>query len=211
MRSIVPEQQSRSSNRVFPIQRSAPICLLPPRGTSHVSPRRFTCVRFSRFTAFRSGRARARVRYLAAIRFPLRPCPRITVLPLLQLAGSFPPPPLPRLSLAPRADSQDYGPIVDYAGTGSSQFQWPLPANRNINANWIALMAFPFPVLLPPPPPPPPRHYSRSLFLGSFSFLIRRTSGLSAHHARNGRTRGHDGGKMSMTNTGQTRSLVARE
>jgi len=33
-----------------------------------------------------------------------------------------------------RVDSQDYGPIVNYSRSGSSQFQWLLPANRNINA-----------------------------------------------------------------------------
>ncbi|KAI4503298.1 hypothetical protein M0802_001520 [Mischocyttarus mexicanus] len=35
-----------------------------------------------------------------------------------------------------RIDSQDYGPFPDYARSGTSQFQWLLPANGNINAKW---------------------------------------------------------------------------
>lgn len=64
-----------------------------------------------------------------------------------------------------RVDSQDYGPIVDYARSGSSQFQWLLPANRNINAKWIARLLF-------PSPRPDVVYYSLSLSPLPLSFLF---------------------------------------
>lgn len=91
-----------------------------------------------------------------------------------------------------RVDSQDYGPIVDYARSGSSQFQWLLPANRNINAKWITRLSFPF-------LRPNVAYYSLCLCPSiSFSFLILSFSRYEGHpvamstgillwYARNGR------------------------
>jgi hypothetical protein len=98
-------------------------------------------------------------------RFPVVLPPRMAF-PLLQLDARS------SVYLPHRADSQDYGPIVDYSRSGSSQFQWLLPANRNINAKWIARLSLPFPRSVA-------SYYSRSL--SSFFLLIRRTSGCDVH------------------------------